>query len=119
MIEEKEKRIEMYHQLTVTILDALKNGREDEVPLLLEKRENAIKNMNEIDNQAKHIVMNARIRDTLTKILPLEQQIQNLLLNAMKKYKREMVSARNETFLSKHYEHAVILPYGAFYDKKN
>lgn len=118
-MDEKEKRIEMYHQLTVTILEALKNGREDEIPLLLEKRENAIRNMNEIDKKAKHIVMNARIRETLTTILPLEQQIQNLLLQAMEKYKRKMVSARNETFLSKHYEHSVILPYGAFYDKKN
>lgn len=119
MVEEKEKQIEVYYQLTLQLLDALTNGREDVVNPLLNKREEAIKKMDAIDDIEKQIVMNDTIRKRITKLLPMEKKIQDMLLQVMKQHEKHMVSARNETFLFKHYDHPVIIPNGAFYDKKN
>ncbi|WP_379965626.1 hypothetical protein [Ectobacillus sp. sgz5001026] len=119
MIEEKEKQIEVYYQITLQLLDALTNGREDVVNSLLNKREEAIKKMDAIDDTEKQIVMNDTIQEQITKLLRMEKQIQEMLFQAMKQHEKHIVSIRNESFLFKHYDQPVIIPNGAFYDKKN
>jgi hypothetical protein len=118
-IEEKEKQLYQYYQLTKAILHAFAQRKEDEVPELLQQREACIAIMNEVDKTAGELLMNDQMKALLRELLPMEERIQAALRQVMQELKNRVREVRNETFLSKQYENRGIIPTGVFYDKKN
>lgn len=118
MIEEKETQLKQYFKLSRAILDALHQGEEEKVPVLIEQREGCISTINKLDEEAGMILMNETIKVQLTELTTLEKEIQYQLQQTMKQLSNRVRYAKNEQYLRSQYEDRVAVSKGVFYDSK-
>lgn len=118
MLMEKEQLLKQYRGLTTEIFDALSQGREEQVPSLIDQRDAVITSIDELDCSAGIILMNDQIRDQLTELAGIEKESLKLLQNYMKRLKNQIRSIQNEQYLTKQYEDSIPVSKGVFYDKK-
>jgi hypothetical protein len=118
MIEEKESLLEQYFEISKAILNALHQGEEEKVPVLIEQREGCISTINKLDVEAGMVLMNEIIHVQLTELTILEKEIQNQLQQTMKKLSMRVRYAQNEQYLRSQYEDRVKVSKGVFYDSK-
>jgi CRISPR/Cas system CMR subunit Cmr4 (Cas7 group RAMP superfamily) len=118
MLGEKETQLKQYFELSKAILNALHQGEEEKVPVLLERREVCISSINKVDAEAGGILMNEFIQVQLTEISTLEKEIQNQMQQVMKKLSNRVRYAQNEQYLRSQYEDRVAVSKGVFYDSK-
>lgn len=118
MLFQKEQMLKKYRQLTSEIFDALSQGREEQVPSLIDQRDAVISSIDELDGSAGIILMNDQIREQLTKLTVIETETLKLLQNYMKRLKNQIRSIQNEQYLTKQYEDFIPVSKGVFYDQK-
>jgi hypothetical protein len=118
MIEEKETQLKQYYELSKAILNALHQGEEEKVPVLIEQREGCISTINKLDAQAGMVLRNEIIQVQLTELTILEKEIQNQLQQTMEKLLKRVRYAQNEQYLRSQYEDRVTVSKGVFYDSK-
>ncbi|MBM4764132.1 hypothetical protein [Bacillus sp. B15-48] len=118
MLQAKEAKLKEYVLLTKAMLTALKKGAADDFYELLDKREDCIASMKELDEKAGSILMNENMKLQLQEMVPIEKQIEKLLQQMLLKLSQQTRHAQNETFLTKQYEDSVSVSRGIFYDKK-
>lgn len=118
MIEEKETQLKHYFKLSKAILNALYQGEEEKVPVLIEQREICISTINKLDAKAGAILMNHFIQAHLMELTILEKEIQNQMQKTMKKLSNRVRHAQNEQYLRSQYEERITVSKGVFYDSK-
>jgi len=118
MIIEKEQLLKQYRGLTTEIFDALSQGREEEVPSLIDQRDALISSVDELDRSAGIILMNDQIREQLKELEAIETETFKLLQMYMKRLKNRIRSIQNEQYLTKQYEDFIPVSKGVFYDKQ-
>jgi hypothetical protein len=117
MIEQKEAKLETYYVLTQKLLDSFVQGTEDDIAVLLDSREACISDINQLDEAAGEILMNANIQNRLSQLMELEKEIRKHMEIAMKRLSNQVRFAQNEQYLSKQYEEQMPVSKGIFYDK--
>jgi CRISPR/Cas system CMR subunit Cmr4 (Cas7 group RAMP superfamily) len=118
MIEEKETQLKRYFEISKAILNALHQGDDEKVPILIEQREVCISTINKLDAEAGKILMNEIIQVQLTELSALEKEIQNQLQQTMEKLSTRVRYAQNEHYLRSQYDDRVTVSKGVFYDSK-
>jgi hypothetical protein len=113
-IEEKEKQLKQYFEISSAMLDALHQGLEEQVPALLEKRETCISKIDELDRSAGGLLLNERIEEQLKKLAALEEEILLKMQQSLKKLSNRIRFAKNE----RQYEEVSTVSKGVFYDRK-
>jgi hypothetical protein len=106
-----------YHQLTISLLNCLTQGNEEELAPLLETREECIHRINQLDKAAGTILMNPNIKQQLEEIMKLEEQIKKQMEQSVQRLANRVRMAKNEQYLSKHYDESIPVSKGLFYDK--
>jgi hypothetical protein len=115
--DQKLAELTDYHQLTISLLNCFIQGNEEELTPLLETREESINRINQLDKAAGTILMNPNIKQRLEEIMELEEQIKKQLDQSIQRLANRVRMAKNEQYLSKHYDESIPVSKGLFYDK--
>ncbi|WP_462410729.1 flagellar protein FliT [Neobacillus sp. Marseille-QA0830] len=118
MYEEKQAQLNHYLDLTVRVLEALKQGAEEKVPELIGQREECITAINRLDEKAGKPLMNEFIRRILNQLLSLEEEIKPELQRVMREMSSRNRNEQNNQFVKRQYEDWQAVPKGVFYDRR-
>lgn len=118
MLEEKEQQLQKYASLSTAIKEALDNGSDESVPALLERREDCIVVINQLDADAGRRLLNEPIENLLRDLAALDKEIRPRLQQAMNKLARLVQLEENSSNLRSPYEELQEVPKGVFYDRR-
>lgn len=117
MIEDKEIHLNTYYELTMKLLNSFVQGKEDDIPGLLDSREECITAINQLDEAAGEILMNKHIKQRLSELMEIEQDIRKHMEQSMRRLANQVRFVQNEQYLTKQYEDPLSVSKGIFYDK--
>jgi hypothetical protein len=117
MIKKKEEQLRNYFEISVRMMDALQEGKENKVPRLLEERELCITEIDKIDREAGFPLMNNQIEAQLKELAALEVKLLEQLQQALRKLSNRVRIEKNDHFLKSQYEDRPTVSKGVFYDR--
>ena len=116
LYEEKEALLERYCQLTIKLVNEMKNGV-GLIQALLDERQACIGKVNQLDQGAGQILLNSAIEKQLLRIHPLEAELKRMLERVQQKVLANLHALKKEKTI-KQYGESTYGSTGLFYDKR-
>lgn len=119
MIKKKEELFKQYLLVTEKTLEVVhQSGQEEEVLRLLDERDALISDLKMIDFQSGESVVSEEIREIISRVKMLDEQLINAITLKKDEALRNLNSLNNAKALKEIYTQRYELTDGAFYDKR-
>ncbi|RHW33313.1 hypothetical protein D1B31_20580 [Neobacillus notoginsengisoli] len=118
MLEEKNAMLRKFGKLSEKLLDALKNGSDDEVPMLLEQREFCISAINKLQEASGTLLTNSETTKLLNELVNKEEELEKRFSKTLQKMSRSIHAVRNEQYVARQYDEWNPVSSGYFYDQR-
>ncbi|WP_059172706.1 flagellar protein FliT [Bacillus sp. FJAT-27445] len=119
MLEEKFVQLKKFGSISEKLLESLKNGRNDEVPALLEERDACISAIDRLDQASGGPFIDIRIKELLMELAEKEKVLNGRFKETLSKMSRSIRDVRQEQYVTRQYDDWVNVTEGYFYDKKS
>ncbi|WP_053365306.1 flagellar protein FlgN [Bacillus sp. FJAT-27245] len=118
-LEEKLAQLKRFGAISDKLLDALQNGRNEEIDSLLEERETCISSIGLVEKEAGSPLIDYRIKALLSELAAKEKQLDDRFKEILQKMTKSIRDVRREQYVTRQYDDWLPVTEGYFYDKKS
>lgn len=117
MYEQKEALLQTYCHLTMQLVNEMNTHETDQIQAILDKRQTCIEKVNQLDQNAGRILLNATIKAQLLQMVPLEVKVNEMLQEEQQKVISNLQAIKKEKKI-KQYGEVAYGSAGVYYDKR-
>ncbi|WP_316570353.1 flagellar protein FliT [Neobacillus sp. YIM B06451] len=118
-LEEKLAQLKRFGAVSDKLLEALINGKNEEVDSLLEERDACISAIGRLDTEAGAALSDDRIEALLAELAAKEKELDKRFKETLQKMTKSIQNVRREQYVTQQYDDWMPVTEGYFYDKKS